>query len=29
MFSGQLPRANADELMAVLDQINKSGRGKI
>lgn len=29
MFSEQLPRANADELMAALDQINKSGLGKI
>ena len=28
MFSGQLPHANADELMAALDQINKSGRRK-
>lgn len=29
MFSEQLPRANADELMATLDKINKSGLGKI
>jgi len=29
MFSEQLPRANADELMAALDKINKSGLGKI
>lgn len=29
MFSEHLPRANADELMAALDKINKSGLGKI
>ncbi|MBT0722537.1 translesion error-prone DNA polymerase V subunit UmuC [Rosenbergiella collisarenosi] len=29
MFSEQLPRANADSLMATLDMINKSGKGKI
>ncbi|ORM61183.1 DNA polymerase V subunit UmuC [Pantoea rodasii] len=29
MFSEQLPRANADALMAALDGINRSGRGKV
>lgn len=29
MFSEQLPRANADALMAALDNINRSGRGKV
>jgi len=29
MFSEQLPRANADALMAALDSINRSGRGKV
>jgi len=29
MFSEQQPRANADALMAALDAINRSGRGKI
>lgn len=29
MFSEQLPRANADASMATLDQINRSGLGKI
>lgn len=29
MFSRQLPRANADALMSAVDQINKSGLGKV
>ncbi|MEN4789235.1 MULTISPECIES: translesion error-prone DNA polymerase V subunit UmuC [Pantoea] len=29
MFSEQQPRANADALMAALDAINRSGRGKV
>jgi DNA polymerase V len=29
MFSEQLPRANADALMAALDGINRSGKGKV
>lgn len=29
MFSQQLPRANADALMTALDQINRSGLGKV
>lgn len=29
MFSEHLPRANADALMAALDGINRSGRGKV
>lgn len=29
MFSEQQPRANADALMAALDKINRSGRGKV
>lgn len=29
MFSEQQPRANADELMAVLDSINQTGKGSI
>ncbi|MBS0883496.1 DUF4113 domain-containing protein, partial [Pantoea sp. JGM49] len=28
-FSEQLPRANADALMAALDGINRSGRAKV
>ena len=29
MFSEQQPRANADALMAALDGINRSGKGKV
>lgn len=29
LFSEQLPRANADALMAALDGINRSGKGKV
>lgn len=29
MFSQQLPRANADELMSAVNQINRSGLGKV
>jgi DNA polymerase V len=29
MFSQQLPRANADALMSAVDQINRSGLGKV
>jgi DNA polymerase V len=29
MFSEQQPRANADALMAALDTINRSGKGKV
>ncbi len=29
MFSEQQPRANSDQLMAVLDSINLGGRGRI
>jgi DNA polymerase V len=29
MFSQQLPRASTDTLMAAIDQINRSGMGKV